>query len=122
MTTSNSNSPPAVLVRGALDDASIWRPVIPPVLHSTAARCRRLFGQGFKAGRSGRRNWYVISADDRAVSVEPQWDATRKARKARKLQARTAELEASQISTLSQPEAVAEAAAGRASAKKDAEP
>ncbi|MCM2397329.1 alpha/beta hydrolase [Rhizobium sp. S95] len=54
-----------------------------------------------KAAWIGRKNWYVISTEDRAVSVELQREL------ARKLNARTTELKASHMSLLSQPEAVA---------------
>jgi pimeloyl-ACP methyl ester carboxylesterase len=50
---------------------------------------------------SDRKNWYVVSTEDRAVSVELQWEL------AKKLKARTTELKASHMSLLSQPEAVA---------------
>ena len=54
-----------------------------------------------KAAWSGRRTWYVVSSADRALSVELQRDA------AKKLKARTIELEASHMSLLSQPGAIA---------------
>ena len=50
---------------------------------------------------SDRSNWYVVSTEDRAVSVELQREL------AKKLKARTTELKASHMSLLSQPEAVA---------------
>jgi len=50
---------------------------------------------------SDRRNWYVVSTEDRAVSVELQRAL------AKKLKARTTELKASHMSLLSQPDAVA---------------
>ena len=54
-----------------------------------------------KAAWSDRQNWYVISSEDRAVSVELQREL------AAKLKASTTELKASHMSLLSQPEAVA---------------
>ncbi|EWY41541.1 signal peptide protein [Skermanella stibiiresistens SB22] len=48
-----------------------------------------------------RPNWYIVSTEDRAVSVELQRDL------AGRLKARTTELKASHMSLLSQPEAVA---------------
>ena len=54
-----------------------------------------------KAAWANRRNWYVISTEDRAVSVELQREL------AKKLNARTTELKASHMSLLSQPAAVA---------------
>ncbi len=50
---------------------------------------------------SSRPNWYVISGDDRAVSVELQRAL------AAKLKAKTTELQASHVALLSQPAAVA---------------
>jgi len=49
-----------------------------------------------------RPNWYVVSTEDRAVSVELQREL------ATKMKARTKELRASHVSILSQPEAVAD--------------
>ncbi|NKJ36540.1 alpha/beta hydrolase [Rhizobium sp. SG570] len=54
-----------------------------------------------EAAWSDRRNWYVVSTEDRAVSVELQRAL------AKKLKARTTELKASHMSLLSQPDAVA---------------
>ncbi|NLS18833.1 alpha/beta hydrolase [Rhizobium sp. P40RR-XXII] len=54
-----------------------------------------------KAAWTDRKNWYVISTEDRAVSVELQREL------AKKLSACTIELKASHMSLLSQPEAVA---------------
>ena len=56
-----------------------------------------------KAAWANRGNWYVISTEDRAVSVELQREL------AKKLNARTTELKASHMSLLSQPAAVASA-------------
>lgn len=53
------------------------------------------------AAWTNRANWYVISTEDRAVSVDLQREL------AKKLNARTTELKASHMSLLSQPEAVA---------------
>lgn len=49
-----------------------------------------------------RPSWYVVSTEDRAVSVELQREL------AAKMKARTTELRASHVSLLSQPEAVAD--------------
>ena len=51
---------------------------------------------------TSRPNWYVISADDRAVSVALQREL------ATQLKAKTTELKASHVSLLSQPAAVAD--------------
>ncbi len=53
-----------------------------------------------KAAWTDRKNWYVISSDDRAVSVELQREL------AKKLNARTTEVKASHMSLISQPEAI----------------
>ena len=55
-----------------------------------------------RAAWSSRPNWYVVSTQDRAVSVDLQRDL------ATKLGARTTELTASHVSLLSMPQAVAD--------------
>jgi hypothetical protein len=54
-----------------------------------------------KAAWTSRKNWYVISTEDHAVSVELQREL------AKKLNARTTEVKASHMSLISQPEAIA---------------
>ncbi len=56
-----------------------------------------------RAAWMDRKNWYVISTEDQAVSVELQREL------AKKLNARTIELKAGHMSLLSQPEAIASA-------------
>lgn len=76
-------------------DARILAAVQPPLGAGTFA------DKVTRAAWSDRRNWYVVSSEDRAVSVELQREL------AAKLKARTTELNASHMSLLSQPEAVA---------------
>jgi len=77
------------------EDARILAATQPPLGASTFS------DKVSKAGWANRKNWYVISTEDRAVSVELQREL------AKKLNARTTELKASHMSLLSQPEAVA---------------
>ncbi|WP_204562118.1 alpha/beta fold hydrolase [Azospirillum palustre] len=54
-----------------------------------------------QAAWESRPNWYIVSADDRVVSVELEREF------ARRMGARTTELQASHLSLLSRPDAVA---------------
>ena len=55
-----------------------------------------------KAAWETRPNWYIVSTDDRIVSVELEREL------AVRLKAKTTELKASHLSILSQPQAVAD--------------
>lgn len=78
------------------DKARVLAIVQPPLAAST-------FGDKItKAAWRTRPNWYVVSIEDRIVSVELE------RRLAATLKAKTTELKAGRLSLLSQPEAVAE--------------
>ncbi|MCG6206387.1 alpha/beta hydrolase [Rhodopseudomonas sp. HC1] len=77
-------------------DARVLAVVQPPLPEST-------FGDKItEAAWETRPNWYIVSANDRVVSIELQREL------AARLKATTSELEASHLSILSQPRAVAE--------------
>ena len=77
-------------------DARVLATLQPPLPTST-------FGEKVtEAAWSSRPSWYIVSADDRVVSVELQ------RKLAVMLNARTSELRASHLSLLSQPKAVAD--------------
>ncbi|MDI3383546.1 alpha/beta fold hydrolase [Xenophilus aerolatus] len=78
------------------EEARVLAAVSPPLGAST-------FGDKVtQAAWQTRPNWYVLSTEDRAVSVELQHALSAR------LKARTTELAASHMSLLSQPQAVAE--------------
>ncbi|MBN8750494.1 Alpha/beta hydrolase family protein [Xylophilus ampelinus] len=78
------------------EEARVLAAVSPPLGAST-------FGDKVtQAAWQTRPNWYVLSTDDRAVSVELQHELVAR------LKARTTELAASHMSLLSQPQAVAD--------------
>ncbi len=77
-------------------DARVLAVVQPPLPEST-------FGDKItEAAWATRPNWYIVSADDRVVSVDLQRQL------ASRLKATTSELKASHLSILSQPQAVAD--------------
>ena len=78
------------------EDADVLYALQPPLGATTFA------DKVTKPSWAERGNWYVISANDQAVSVELQREL------AARLQARTTELAAGHMSLLSQPRAVAE--------------
>ncbi|WP_420135630.1 alpha/beta fold hydrolase [Rhodopseudomonas sp.] len=78
------------------EDARVLAVIQPPLPEST-------FGDRItEAAWATRPNWYIVSANDRVVSVELQREL------AARLHATTTELEASHLSILSQPQAVAD--------------
>lgn len=78
------------------DDARVLAVVQPPLPEST-------FGDKItEAAWATRPNWYIVSANDRVVSVDLQREL------AMRLSAATTELQASHLSILSQPQAVAD--------------
>lgn len=77
-------------------DARVLAVVQPPLPKTT-------FGEKItQAAWASRRNWYIVSADDRAVSVELQ------RKLAATMKAKMTELNAGHLSLLSMPKAVAE--------------
>ena len=78
------------------DDARVLAVLQPPLPTTT-------FGDKItEAAWATRPNWYIVSAKDRVVSIELQREL------AVRLKAKTTELQASHLSILSQPQAVAD--------------
>ncbi|RJF73992.1 alpha/beta fold hydrolase [Rhodopseudomonas palustris] len=90
-------------------DARVLAVVQPPLPEST-------FGDKItEAAWATRPNWYIVSVDDRVVSVDLQREL------ASRLKATTSELKASHLSILSQPQAVADVIISAVTAAKSAQ-